>query len=195
MDQRLLIFCWSAGGGLFLGGLGALFGGLAGYLARLHGRSPGSFIGWHALRAVERALHRKLTPRRAGVLIGAVDGASFLGVIGVLLGLLAGKADWLSTAALLTIYVGIAIVAALAIALGSAAYAFSRGGIVVFGTACAGGLAGIYIASLLAGPPAILTGAWIGLLLGFVVGLLGGRRPNRRNRSRNTQIDVEEPEP
>jgi hypothetical protein len=195
MDERLLIFCWAAGGGVFLGGVGALFGGLAGYMARLHGRSPGSFVGWRVLRAVERALHRELTPLRAGILIGAFDGASFLGLIGVLLGLLAGKAAWLSPAALVTIFLGVAIVAVLAVALGLAAYAFSRAGIVVFGTASAGGLVGVFIAALIAGPASILAGAWIGLLLGFGVGWLGGRRPAGRGRSKKIRIDFEEPEP
>lgn len=194
MHERLLLFCWTAAGGIFLGGIGALFGGLAGFMARLHGRMPGGYVGWRVLRAVERVLRRELPSRQAGVLIGAFDGASFLGVIGALLGLLAGWGDWISTGPLLAIVLGFAVVAGLAVTLGMTALVLARGGMVVFGTACIGGLAGIYIGALVADSAGIMAGAWIGLMLGFLIGWLGPRghaRGKHRNRIRN---NFKEPE-
>src|SRR5439155_469372 len=150
MDDRLILSCWVISGAVFLGAIGALFGGLAGFMARLHGRTPGGFIGWRVLRAVERALRRDLSPLQAGILIGAVDGASFLGVVGALLGLLAGKADWFPNSVLLALFLGIAVVAGLAVAFGMSAYLFARGGVVLLGTACAGCLTGMYLGAMLA---------------------------------------------
>jgi hypothetical protein len=186
VDERLIIFGWAAGGGLLLGGVGALFGGLAGYVARFYGRRPGGFVGWRAIRAVERVLGRELSPLQAGVLIGAVDGASFLGVFGVLLGLLAGELEWFPSHVLAATYLGFILLATLAAGLGMAAYAFAHGGMIGFSTACAGGLAGIYVGALTAGTTGIIVGAWIGLLLGFLAGWLG-----RRGRSRTTRIREE----
>ena len=58
MDDRLILSCWVISGTVFLGAIGALFGGLAGFMARLHGRTPGGFIGWRVLRAVEEKTRR-----------------------------------------------------------------------------------------------------------------------------------------
>jgi hypothetical protein len=195
VDERLIVACWIVAGGIFLGGIGALFGGLAGYVARLHERSPGGFVGRRALRGIERGLQRKLSPRAAGFVIGAFDGASFLGAIGVVLGWLAGKAEWLSYGTTMVIFGALAVVAALAVVFGMAAYIFTRGGIVVFGTACIGGLAGIYVGAWMAETGGIVIGAWAGLLLGFAVGWIGRRGQPHSRRWKRINIESEEPEP
>lgn len=195
MDQRLVVGCWTVAGGLILGGIGAAFGGLAGYLARLHGRSPGGFVGWRVLRAIERASRSELSPRSAGLVVGACDGAAFLGTIGTLLGFVAARAEWLSSGELLAILYTFALVASLAAVIGTAAYAFTRGGVIVFGSACTGGLAGIYAGVLLAETTGMMAGAWLGLALGFVVGWAGHQARPRRKHWDNRRIDFEEREP
>jgi hypothetical protein len=195
VDQRLVIFCWTAAGGIGLGGIGALFGGLAGYAARLHGRSPGGFVGWRVLRAIEQVSRRELSPRSAGIVIGAFDGATFLGTAGALLGFVASQTEWLSGSQLLAALYTFAVVATLAAVIGTAAYSFTRGGILVFGSACIGGLAGIYVGALLAETPGMMAGAWIGLLLGFLAGSIGRRARPRRKRWENSRIEFEEREP
>jgi hypothetical protein len=72
------------------------------------------------------------------------------------------------------------VLATLAAGFGMAAYAFVYSGMVGFGAACAGGLAGIYVGALTAGTAGILVGAWIGLLLGFLIGRLRRYRRSRR---------------
>lgn len=195
MDERIVVFCWTAAGGTFLAAIGALFGGLAGYLARLHGRSPGGFVGWRVLRAIERASRSQLPPRSAGFVVGAFDGAAFLGTIGLLLGFAAGQTEWFSTSVLMAIGYSFVVVVALAAAIGTAAYIFSRGGIVVFGTACTGGLAGIYVGALTSGAAGVLAGAWLGLALGYLVGWVGQRARPRGRHWENRRIDIEEGEP
>jgi hypothetical protein len=192
--ERLIIVGWAVAGGLLLGGVGALFGGLAGYMSRMHGRTPGGFVGWRVLRAVESVLRRDLPYLKAGILIGAFDGASFLGVVGVLLGLLAGESEWFPSEVLAATFLGFVLLVTLAAGLGIAAYAFARGGMVGFGTACAGGLAGIYAGALAAGTTGIITGAWIGLPLGFLVGWLVRRGRPDGGRPRKTGKYFEEPE-
>jgi hypothetical protein len=195
VDQRLIEFCWTAAGGIGLGGIGALFGGLAGYAARLHGQSPGGFVGWRVLRAIERVSRRELPPLSAGIVVGAFDGAAFLGAAGAILGFLASRTQWLSGGQLLAVFYTFAVVAALAAVMGMAAYSFTRGGILVFGSACTGGLAGIYIGALLAETPGMMAGAWVGLLSGFLVGSLGRRAWPRRKRRQKTPIEFEERQP
>jgi hypothetical protein len=192
MDERFVLFCWAAGGGVFLAVVGALFGGLAGLMARVHGRSPGGFLGWRVLRAVERVLQHDIAPVPAGALVGAIDGAAFLGTVGVLLGLVAGKTDWLPPPAFLAIFLSIGMIAALAAAIGSTAYLLARGGVRAAGPVCVGGVAGICIGMWSAGAGGVMVGAWLGLLLGFAAGWLGvGREP----RTRKQRIHWEEHEP
>jgi len=191
MDDRFVLFCWAVGGGVFLGVVGALFGGLAGLMARLHDRSPGGFLGWRVLRAVESVLHREISPVPAGVLVGAVDGAAFLGTVGVLLGLLAAKTDLLPPTALLAIFLGIGMIAALAAAFGGTAYLFARGGIRLFSAVCVGGVLGICTGMEIADSEGVMVGAPLGLLLGFVIGWITFSREPRRKR----RIHFEEHEP
>jgi len=193
LDQRLIVIFWSAGSGIFLASIGALFGGFAGYVARRHGRSPGGFVGWRILRSVERMSKQELSPHLAGFVIGAFDGAAFLGTLGVGFGFLIGRTEWLALGHLGPILYTFALVAALAAVVGMAAYAFANGGIVIFGSACVGGLAGVYAGALVGEAAGILIGAWIGLILGFLVGWLGRR--SRWPRTSRIHIEHEEGEP
>jgi hypothetical protein len=191
MDENLVLCYWTVGGGVFLAVIGALFGGLAGFLARLHGRSPGGYLGLRVLRAVERMQRQEIAPLPAGVLIGAIDGAAFLGTVGVLLGWIASRSQSLPTATLLAIFLGIAGIAVMAAAIGSAAYLISRGGMRAAGAVCGGGFAGICIGIRMAGAPGVMVGACLGLLLGLAIGWLGSRLQSPRKQ--NTEFEEEEP--
>jgi hypothetical protein len=172
MDERLLLVCCTLAGGVFLAVVGALFGALAGFLARTQGRSPGSFLGLHVLRSVERVLQREIAPLSAGALVGAVDGAAFLGFVGVLFGWLASRTDAIPPTVFLAILLGIGSLAIVAAVVGTTAHLISRGGMRAAWAVCSGGLVGICIGIDAAGPVGVLVGAVVGLLVGLALSLL-----------------------
>jgi hypothetical protein len=191
MDNRLLIVCWTVGGGVFLGVVGAIFGGLAGFLARTHGRSPGSFLGLRVLRAIEQVQKRPLASGPAGILVGAIDGATFLGTVGILLGWLASRSESIPDAVFIAIFLAIGCIAVLAASVGTTAYLISRGGMRAAWAVCSGGLVGICVGVWAAGAGGVLIGAWLGLLLGIGLGWISsGRKSVREQTSR-----IEEDEP
>ena len=181
MDHRLTIFLWTLGGTCFLGLIGALFGALAGALARMKGSAPGSLLGSHVLRAFERVHEKPLSPTKAGAIVGAVDGASFLGAVGCLLGLLAGYGEWISTEFLVVIFIGIAVLAILAVHFGVLAYGFIHVGSRAFGGSCVGGLAGAVAGAVLGGGVLIFIGAEVGAVSGLIAALLTRRAGTPRN--------------
>jgi hypothetical protein len=181
VDDRLAIFLCALGGAGFLGLVGGLFGGLAGALARMHGTAPGSLLGSHVLRAIERVGGESLSPVKAGALVGTVDGASFLGVIGGLLGLLAGYGEWISPKDLIGILLGIAVLAIVAVHFGVLAYCMLRAGMRAFTAMCAGGLIGGVTGAWLGGQVGLIVGIEIGAVGGLIVGTLT-RRASRNDR-------------
>jgi len=170
------LLLWTVGGAGFLSLVGALFGAVAGLLARANGSAPGGIIGSRVLRAVERVLDTELTPPQAGALVGACDGASFLGAVGCFLGLAVGHAGWFSTETLLVICLGTMILAAAAAHFGLLAYGFLRAGLRAVGVSCAGAVAGVFIGAWLLGALGIFIGGEVGALGGLLIAILSGRR-------------------
>src|SRR5438067_9783918 len=91
MDEPLILLAWTLGGTLAFGVLGALFGGLAAWLSCRAGHAPGSAVGRRVAEALARLREEELTELQKGTLIGAVDGAFFLGLVGTLVGVAAAR--------------------------------------------------------------------------------------------------------
>lgn len=159
MDKRLWFCLWVVGGTCFLGVLGALFGAIAGALARMSGSAPGGILGHRVLAAYEKVADRELTPAQCGAVVGAADGAFFLGMVGAILGLLAGANERFSNSTLLGLFLLIAALIVLALHFGLLAYGMSRAGFRAFAGASTGGVLGA------------VTGAAFGGLLGFFAGV------------------------
>jgi hypothetical protein len=187
VDDRLAIFLCALGGACFLGLIGGLFGGLAGALARMNGSAPGSLLGSRVLGAIERVGGESLSPIKAGALVGAVDGASFLGVVGCALGLLTGYGQWISPGDLVVILLGIAVLAIVATHFGVLAFCMIRAGLRAFTGMCAGGLAGGLLGAWLGGPVVLIVGTEIGAVGGLIVATL-----TRRTARNDAAFDVED---
>ena len=100
MGDPLVTFAWTLGGGLALAILGGFFGALARWFSWKRGDSTGTGLGRRVARALARLASEEPSPGAMNVISGAVDGAMFLGLIGVVVGLLAREvghapADWL----------------------------------------------------------------------------------------------------
>jgi hypothetical protein len=175
VDDRVTLILWTAGGAIFLGLVGGLFGALAGLLARTSGNAPGGWIGPRVLNAVERMLQADLTPAQAGALVGGCDGASFLGAVGCLLGLAAGSSEWFPHDALFAVFAAIAGLALLAIHFGLLAYGFLRAGIRTVGGASLGAVAGVFLGAWLIPGPGIFIGGEVGALGGLAASVMTRR--------------------
>src|SRR4051812_45219761 len=90
MDHPSTFSAWAALGFACLAPTGALFGGVAGALARGRGHSPGCGLGRAVARRFAQLQEKELTPKAEGAIVGAVDGAFFLGLVGIVAGLVAG---------------------------------------------------------------------------------------------------------
>ncbi len=100
MDDSLVLFAWTLGGAVAFGLLGTLFGGFAGWHSWSSGRASGTLLARNVADALARLSEREWNDVQRGTLIGAVDGAIFLGSVGLLIGLIAGwrgqaPAEWL----------------------------------------------------------------------------------------------------
>src|SRR6266508_2606524 len=91
MDEPLILFAWTLGGTVAFGTLGALFGGLSGWLSWRGGSASGSVLGRRVADALARLIETELTDSHRSALIGAADGGLFLGMVGTLVGLVAAK--------------------------------------------------------------------------------------------------------
>jgi hypothetical protein len=174
---------WTAGGTVFLGLVGGLFGALAGMLARANGNAPGGWIGPRVLNAVERVLRAELTPAQAGALVGGCDGASFLGGVGCLLGLAAGATDGFPHEALFTVFAVIAGLALLAIHFGLLAYGFLRAGLRAVGGASLGAVTGLFLGAWLLPGPGMFIGGEVGALGGLAAIVMTGRHTESKRSS------------
>jgi hypothetical protein len=161
MDERVRLFAWIAGSGGFFGLLGAGFGALAGLLQWRAGRAVGTAMGLGVARAFERAAGQAFSPTSQGALVGAVDGFSFLAVVGVLLGAIAGYGQFKGSAAL-SIAIAVLLLIAGALFFGGLAYAFSSAG--------SRGAAALFIGAVACGS----SGFWLASIPGLLIGVIGG---------------------
>ncbi len=181
MDERVrILLCAVAGAGLF-GLLGALFGAAAGANARAAGRAAGGALGLAAVRALVRVRGRALSDLVTGALVGGVDGLTFLGVAGTILGLVYGYSGPARRETLLNLGVGVGVLAAAAMLFGAMASGLIRAGVWGIAAMFVAGLGGCALGARLAGVPGLVYGTLFGLSVGALVGLLrgGDRTPPR----------------
>lgn len=174
MDERLACFLSAVLGLLVMMPMGAAFGAIAGAAVRASGRSAGGFVGLEAVRALERIRGAPFTPIVAGALVGAFDGAVFLGIAGALV---AGGLTFLGMGevrVLLRLASTVGGLAVTACGLGTIAYGLVRAGWrsvgVVFATAVVGGLIGIFLTV----QDGYFLGAALGAGLGAVLASMSG---------------------
>lgn len=163
-------------GAVVFGLVGLLFGGLAGALTWRSGRAAGGPFGRAVAEALAPLSEEGVSPAIHGALVGGVDGALFLAVVGFLVGLAAGLA------ALLYVLAGLVALCLGAVVFGGLAYGLSGHGPRGI-TAVCGMLVGAAAAATVTdgGRHAALAGAVVGLLAGGLLNLRSGRhRPEER---------------
>lgn len=176
MDDRLALLLWTLAGTFAFALLGGLFGGLAGWMSWRSGYASGTILGRRVAAALARLMEEEPSEGQKAVLIGAADGVLFLGLIGMLLGLIAGRrneppADWLLPAfgILVLLLIGAVVFGALAYRMVSLRVSAVLGFFV-------GGMSGALIAAFEWGVEHIVPGAVIGILVVALIGLALPRR-------------------
>jgi hypothetical protein len=169
MDERLGIFLWTLAGAFSFALLGGLFGSLAGWLNARHGHASGTILGRKAADAVARLLERELTATGRAALVGAADGALFLGLIGTLIGLIAGQRGQAPAAWLVPAFAILLLLVIGAVFFGLLAYGLVRLRIGAVAGVFVGGMGGALFAAHSIGPAHIVPGAVAGILLGVLV--------------------------
>jgi hypothetical protein len=165
VDEQLQSFARVLAAGGFFALLGAVFGGLVGYLSWKRGRPAGSAAGLAAARALARAAGRDNTPGTTGIVVGATDGLLFLGLAGTALGLLAarGHIEWTVPG---RVAFGLLVLAGGAVFFGGLAF-----GIIYSGTR---GVAGVFAGGMLGAVSGALLGRSDGIVIGAVSGVFAG---------------------
>jgi hypothetical protein len=166
MDEPLILFAWTLGGTVAFGVLGALFGGLSGWISWRSGSASGSIVGRRVADALARLIETEMSDPQRGALIGAADGGFFLGLIGTLVGLLAARSghapqSWLVPLFLITV----ALVAG-ALLFGVLALGLLKLKMRAVVGASLGGLFGAVCGGWFLGALHIVPGAVAGILLG-----------------------------
>jgi hypothetical protein len=175
VDKELETFARVLACGGFFGLLGAGFGGLVGYLSWKRGHASGSAAGLALARAMARVSGRESSPGRTGAVVGATDGALFLGLLGTGVGLLAARS-----------HIGWTMLgqAAFAILILTGAAVFFGGlalGIIYAGSRA---IAGVFAGGMLGAASGAILGRGDGLVLGAVGGVLAGTLLGMVSRSR-----------
>lgn len=179
MDERLRFALWILGGAGFFGLLGALFGGVVGAVTWRDGRAAGGFLGMAVADAFDRVREHPLSPTARGTLVGVVDGAFFLAVLGAAAGAVAGRQIDLAPQVVVAVCSGAVLLVLAAIVFGLLASNLVRAGVWVVGGVCAAALVGAVLGGRIGGSDGILLGMSIGALLGFLFGLLTGTTGGR----------------
>jgi hypothetical protein len=167
-------------GAVFFAAVGALFGAVAGALARVSGRAPGGLLGNTLAQALGKLSRRSILEPMTGALIGAVDGAAFLAVVGFILGTIVGYCDTaaqLQAAGILAI--GAVLLVLTAVLFGMLAYVFLWAGRRGMGAGCivvAGVLLGSFAEIRYGVHFAFLAGTLAGALLGILAAAVAGLR-------------------
>ncbi len=161
-------FDWVLAGALFFGGLGGLFGALAGSLSWSSGRAAGTYFGLEVARAFARVGGRELSPAVTGALVGGTDGVLFLGVLGTgwgfwVAGNGSGSVPWLMWLPFCFLFLALG-----AVGFGLLAYGTLPGGSLAVVALFLGGLGGGVLGFWWSG----LNGLMIGILAGVVLGVL-----------------------
>jgi hypothetical protein len=172
MDDSFTLFAWTLGGTAAFALLGGLFGALAGWMSWRGGSASGTAMGRKVADALARLAEDDVSDSQRAALTGAADGALFLGVFGMLFGLIAGRidaapGDWLVPVFAIT--VGLAV---LAVAFGLLAAGIVRLRMPAIVGLSIGGVGGGLLAAHHAGVVHIVPGAAVGILLGTLVGAL-----------------------
>lgn len=179
MDEPLVLLGWTIGGTVAFGSLGALFGGLSGWLNWRGGHTSGTGVGRRVAAALAQLGAEELTPAQSATLVGAVDGGFFLGLLGTLVGLIAARAEvepgrWLVPLFLITL----ALVVATLI-LGAMALGLVRLKIPAVVALFVGGMSGALGAFFLYGSASLFPGLIVGILLGTCFALVVLRKHKR----------------
>jgi hypothetical protein len=178
MDDRVRIFLCSLGGTGLFGLLGGVFGAVVGAWPRSGGHAAGGAVGIWVTQALERARRSPLSDRTSAAVIGGVDGAIFLGILGCLFGGAVGWAGEAHTHLLLDVGLVAAALVALALGFGCIAHGLTRGGIRSFGVLFLVTILCSTVGGALGGVPGVFIGALVGMALGAVGGFVVG--PGRR---------------
>jgi hypothetical protein len=171
MDDSLILFAWTLGGTVAFGLLGALFGGLVGWLHWRHGAS-GTLLARKLADALAQLVEQELSQAQRAALVGAADGMLFLGMAGLLIGLIAGWQGQAPDAWRVPIFL-----VTLSLAGGALVFGFLALGIVhlrfraVLG-AFTGGIVAALLAAFEFGVVQIIPGAVLGMILGTLVAAL-----------------------
>lgn len=171
MDEPLILFAWTLGGTVAFGVLGALFGGLSGWLSWRGGSASGSVLGRRVADALARLIETEMTDPQRGALIGAADGGFFLGLLGTVIGLIAAKSGHAPQSWLLPLFFITLSLVLSAVMFGVLALGLIRLRLHAVVGASIGGVTGALLGGFL-GVLWIIPGAVLGLLLGTAAAFL-----------------------
>lgn len=174
MEERLRICLWMVGGGVLGGLLGSAFGGFTGAFNALDGRAAGTRLARRVANTFLDAAERPSSHVRRAALVGALDGLIFLGVVGLVCGILVGMSDRAAHELLVPVVLGSTLLVVAAAGFGTLAFAMSHGPR-TFGSVISGGLLGAFVAAWMLGVDHLL----LGVVPGFLVGLLVARAASR----------------
>ncbi len=176
MEAKQLFFLWVLGGAALGGLIGAVFGGVTSALTTLNGRAAGGILGRTVAQAFARISDREPSPLRTSILVGCVDGAVFLALLGGIAGGWAGSRETLDST-LVVLLAGAAILfPLLAIGFGLVAYGLTWLGVRMLGIVCTAGLAAGLAGYRLAGAEGIMIGVVSGSACGMLIAFLIRRR-------------------
>ncbi len=176
METRYLVFLFTVGGALAAALVGAAFGALTGYLTHRDGRAAGSIIGRTVAEIFVRGDDAIMSPSRQAVLVGAVDGAFFLGILGAAVCLWIGLDGNLHPAVAVRLAAALLGLSLMAAAFGSLAFGLTSLGVRIIGVVCLAAIVGALAGYQLAHSDGVL----VGILAGSGCGILLGWRFHRR---------------
>src|SRR5438552_974629 len=171
MDERTRLFLWVLAGGGSFSFLGASFGALTGAMTWKNGRAGGTALGFAVARAFARAAGAELPPVRKGALVGGTDGLVFLGLIGTVIGFIAGARHPSEWATLRPLLFGATLLVAGAAFFGVLAYAIVAGGVRAIAALFVGAILGALIGHAFGALSGLLIGAISGAVVGTAVAL------------------------
>lgn len=176
MNAELHAVTWTVGGAASFSLIGGLFGALAGGLSWRNGNATGSFIGTRLARAIQRVVERDLTPTQKGIIVGAADGAVFLGIVGILVGLIAHFSGEEPSRWLWPTFLLVMALLSGAVLFGLLAYGILHLKVHSIFTISVGGLIGGSITALNMGAEHIVPGAVAGMIVGSLLYYLISRK-------------------